>query len=77
MSTRALSPDTKYAPSDRSHSAGQAKTLLADIREWTPGITARAAEIETARRIPTDIVDALKSVGVFRMFVPRLNAPHC
>ena len=48
-----------------------AKRLLADIRELAPDITARAAEIEAARRIPPDLVETLRSIGVFRLFVPR------
>ena len=48
-----------------------AELLLADIRELAPGITLRAAEIETARRIPPDLVETLRSIGIFRMFVPR------
>jgi alkylation response protein AidB-like acyl-CoA dehydrogenase len=47
------------------------KTILAGIRELAPEITARAAEIEAAGRVPSDLVDRLKSIGVFRMFVPR------
>jgi alkylation response protein AidB-like acyl-CoA dehydrogenase len=45
--------------------------LLADIGELAPAIRARAAEIENGRRIPLDLVEALRSIGVFRMFVPR------
>jgi alkylation response protein AidB-like acyl-CoA dehydrogenase len=48
-----------------------AKHLLADIRELAPEIAARAAEIEVGRRIPLDLVDTLKSIGVFRLFVPQ------
>src|SRR5260370_21895567 len=48
-----------------------AQRFLADIRELAPVITARAAEIEAGRRIPPDLVEALRSIGVFRMFVPR------
>jgi alkylation response protein AidB-like acyl-CoA dehydrogenase len=48
-----------------------AKRLLAKIRELAPDITARAAEIEARRRIPLDLVEALKSIGAFRLFVPR------
>jgi alkylation response protein AidB-like acyl-CoA dehydrogenase len=48
-----------------------AERLLANIRELAPAITARAADIEAARRIPLDLVDALRSIGVFRMFVPE------
>jgi alkylation response protein AidB-like acyl-CoA dehydrogenase len=48
-----------------------AKDLLAGIRELAPCITERAAEIETARRIPPDLVEALRSIGIFRMLVPQ------
>jgi alkylation response protein AidB-like acyl-CoA dehydrogenase len=47
------------------------KDLLAGIHELAPRITARAAEIEAARRIPPDLVEALRSIGVFRMMVPQ------
>ena len=47
------------------------ETLLAGIQEMSPEIKARSAEIEAARRIPPDLVDKLKSLGLFRMFVPR------
>ncbi|HJX21375.1 MAG TPA: acyl-CoA dehydrogenase family protein, partial [Steroidobacteraceae bacterium] len=48
-----------------------AKRLLADIRELAPDISARTAEIEAGRRIPPDLVDTLRSIGVFRLFVPQ------
>src|SRR5690242_4193097 len=48
-----------------------AKRLLADIRRSAPDITARAAEIEAGRRIPLDLVETLRSIGVFRLFVPQ------
>src|SRR5260221_3195337 len=48
-----------------------AKRLLADIRDMAPAITARAVEIEAERRIPLDLVEALRSIGLFRMFVPQ------
>lgn len=47
------------------------KGMLLAIRELAPVIAARAAEIEAARRLPPDLVDRLKSIGIFRMFVPR------
>jgi indole-3-acetate monooxygenase len=56
-------------PSSRALDSGE--TILAGIRELSPEITARSAEIEAARRIPPDLVDRLKSLGLFRMFVPR------
>ena len=48
-----------------------AERLLADIRELAHDITSRAAEIEAGRRIPPDLVEALRSIGVFRMLVPQ------
>jgi len=51
--------------------AGACERLLADIRDWAPEITARAAVIEAGRRIPPDLVEALKAIGVFRLFVPK------
>ncbi|WP_244645679.1 acyl-CoA dehydrogenase family protein [Bradyrhizobium campsiandrae] len=45
--------------------------MLAGIKELAPEITARASEIETARCLPSDLVDRLRSIGIFRMFVPR------
>jgi alkylation response protein AidB-like acyl-CoA dehydrogenase len=47
------------------------QTLLDGVRKLAPDITARAAEIEAARCVPPDLVDRLKSIGIFRMFVPR------
>ena len=47
------------------------KTILAGIRELAPEIRERAAEIEAAREIPPDLLDRLKSIGLFRIFVPR------
>jgi alkylation response protein AidB-like acyl-CoA dehydrogenase len=70
MSKRFLSPKTDGS-SGISPSSLTAKSLLMRIRELGPAITARALEIETSRRIPADIIEALKRVGIFRMFVPR------
>src|SRR5260221_780863 len=47
--------------------------LLADMRELAAHVTARATEIEAGRRIPPDLVEALRSIGVFRMFVPQAH----
>jgi alkylation response protein AidB-like acyl-CoA dehydrogenase len=41
------------------------------VRELAPTITARAEEIEAARAVPRDLVDALRAAGAFRMYVPR------
>jgi len=48
-----------------------AKRLLADIRDVAPAITTRAVEIEAGRRIPLDLLEAFRSIGLFRMFVPQ------
>jgi len=50
---------------------GVAKRLLIDIRELTPAIAARVAEFEAERRLPDDVVDVLKAIGAFRLFVPQ------
>ncbi|TAI62757.1 acyl-CoA dehydrogenase family protein [Bradyrhizobium sp. Leo170] len=47
------------------------KTVLAGIRKLAPEIAARAAEIEAARCVPPDLIERLKSIGIFRLFVPR------
>ena len=68
---RAGRPIAKYVFSNTPPMANAVRRLLADIRELAPGIAARAAEIEDARRIPPDLVETLRSIGVFRMFVPQ------
>ena len=51
--------------------AGTAKRLLIDIQELTPALGARAAKMEAEGRIPEDVVDLLKAIGTFRLFVPQ------
>ena len=48
-----------------------AQRLLADVEGLAGEITARAGEIEAGRRVPLDLVDTLRSIGVFRMMTPR------
>jgi indole-3-acetate monooxygenase len=48
-----------------------ANSLLANIRELASSIISRAAEIEAGRQMPPDLVGALRSIGVYRMFVPQ------
>ena len=45
--------------------------MLDEIRKLAPSIPSRAAEIEAARRMPSDLVETLKAIGIYRMFVPR------
>jgi hypothetical protein len=45
--------------------------LLSDIQDLAPEITSRIPEIEAGRRIPIDLVEALRSIGIFRLLVSR------
>ncbi len=45
-------------------------TLLDHARDLAPTIAARAAEAETARRLPADLANQLALAGLFRMTVP-------
>jgi alkylation response protein AidB-like acyl-CoA dehydrogenase len=40
------------------------------VRRLAPDISARAGEIEAARRLPHDLLDQLTAAGCFRTFVP-------
>jgi indole-3-acetate monooxygenase len=59
------------APMKQQPVALGAAQLLAAINDLAPEIAARAAEIEGARRIPADIIDRLKRIGLFRSLAPR------
>jgi alkylation response protein AidB-like acyl-CoA dehydrogenase len=48
-----------------------ATQLVRAVRELVPRLESRALEIERTRRIPADLVTELRSMGVFRMLVPR------
>jgi alkylation response protein AidB-like acyl-CoA dehydrogenase len=47
------------------------RRLLLDIETLAPELAARAPELEEARRTPPDIVEQLRSIGVFRMYTPK------
>jgi indole-3-acetate monooxygenase len=49
-----------------------ADRILSELDGLAPILAARAAEAEEARRIPADIIQMLKSVGVFRMTAPQI-----
>ena len=57
----------------RNGTARRASPLLAELRELAPGIAARSAEIERERQIPRDLMETLKSIGVFRLFAPQIH----
>jgi alkylation response protein AidB-like acyl-CoA dehydrogenase len=48
-----------------------ARALFRGVRELAPRLRERAGEIETGRRLPLDLLAELKSLGVFRMLLPR------
>ena len=44
---------------------------LSDLLKLAPTITARTLEIEAERQFPSELIEALKLAGAFRLFVPR------
>ena len=52
------------------------EALLEAARLIAPRIREAADEIETARRLPTRVVDLLRSVGAFRLIQPRWLGGH-
>ncbi len=77
--SRALSSAASAAEAPRSlatsprsdRTADPFERLLQNIEALAPAIASRAAEIESGRRIPPDLVEKLRSIGLFRMFVPQ------
>src|SRR5277367_4594400 len=69
--TREMQLQNQFRDSPSPRALDSRETILAGVRELSPEITARSAEIEAARRIPPDLVDRLRSLGLFRLFVPR------
>jgi len=55
--------------SDRSALA--TAEIAARIHDVAPELRARSAEYEALRRIPVDVIETLRSIGVFRMYAPR------
>ena len=45
--------------------------VLAAVRAMAPTVAARAAEVEAARRLPADLLAALRDAGCFRMSMPE------
>lgn len=45
--------------------------ILSAIEEILPNIKARCEEIESLRRLPTDVAQNLKNTGVFSMNFPK------
>jgi indole-3-acetate monooxygenase len=55
------------------HTPTTAADVLAAVQELQPTITDRAAEIESGRRLPADLIAALKRAGCFRLIRPRTH----
>jgi alkylation response protein AidB-like acyl-CoA dehydrogenase len=68
---RLKNPDANDSAANAGLMTNVTNRILADIQALAPEITARAAEIEAARRIPLDLVDKLRSIGIFRVLAPR------
>jgi alkylation response protein AidB-like acyl-CoA dehydrogenase len=47
------------------------EAMIYAIRGMRPRLDSRAREIEAARRVPSDILDELRRLGVFRMNAPK------
>ena len=45
--------------------------MLAEVRKLAPDIISRASDFEALGHLPSDLMEALKSIGIFRIFVPR------
>jgi indole-3-acetate monooxygenase len=50
-----------------------AQDLLSKVAALAPTLAARAGEAEAARRLPADVLQMLKSVGLFRMSAPEIH----
>ncbi|GGN92970.1 flavin-dependent monooxygenase [Actinoplanes lobatus] len=50
--------------------------LVDRARALTPSLRARADQLDAERRLPSDLVEELRSAGFFRMFVPRSHGGH-
>jgi len=53
------------------HTPTSAADVFAAVRELLPTISARAADIEAARRVPADLLDSLTRAGCFRLLRPQ------
>jgi len=51
--------------------SNETQGLLEAVRALAPKISARAAEIEAARRLPQDLLAELTAAGIFRMLTPK------
>lgn len=52
------------------------ETVIQRIERSIPAIVARREEIETARQLPRDLVNALRDTGIFSLELPRALGGH-
>jgi alkylation response protein AidB-like acyl-CoA dehydrogenase len=56
-----------------THDTATVETVLHAVRQLAPSILNRAAEIETGRRVPPDLVAELRAAGCFRLVRPATH----
>ena len=56
-----------------THDTMTVETVIHAVRQLAPSILDRAAEIETGRRVPPDLVDELRAAGCFRLVRPATH----
>jgi indole-3-acetate monooxygenase len=59
------------APATQQPTEGEAARLLAAVRTLAPEIAARSELIETTRRVPDDIANRIRQLGLYRTLLPR------
>jgi alkylation response protein AidB-like acyl-CoA dehydrogenase len=57
---------------ERKRGENDMDTMHARLEKLVPAIAARREEIEKARRMPRDLVDALRETGIFALELPRV-----
>ena len=65
---------TTHAVDGSEPDSSSARQVLEGVGRLVPAITARAPEIEAARRIPLDLLDDLVGAGCFRRWRPAVTA---
>jgi alkylation response protein AidB-like acyl-CoA dehydrogenase len=50
---------------------GDLADLMAAVRALSPRIAERSSEIEDGRRVPLDLIEEMRRIGIFRMLAPR------
>jgi indole-3-acetate monooxygenase len=58
-------------PDRLSDETAGTRAVLTDVEALLPAIRARRQEIEQARRLPRDLIDALSGTGLFTLVVPK------